>query len=444
MAFFEGAVLNSHLIPEPLIQFLGSTIIFISDENSTPMNTKQRSAPCFQWQGKNAQGQTITGTLHSTHPAMVKAILRRRGITPLKVHKTRRSLYSSRQKITSKDITLFARQMATLLAAGVSIIQAFDITADSATNTAMKNLTLTLKKEVTGGATFYAALRQHPTHFSNLFCHLIHAGEQGGVLEELLEKVAAYQEKTESLKAKVQKALYYPLAVMIVAAVITTLIMLFVVPQFQSLFSGFGADLPIFTQLIIHLSDFILGYWWILCLIGILGSLFCTLLWRHSPTVRNRVEQALFVLPIIGKIRHTATLARFCRTTAILSSAGMPLVEALSTVAGVVGRITYHQAVLGVRDQIATGQSLQYALQHQTLFPPMLLQMVAIGEESGTLDNMLNKAADFYEEAVDNTVNGLSSLLEPMIMVFLGVIIGGLVVALYLPIFQLGSVVTST
>ncbi len=397
----------------------------------------------YVWQGTDAQGQAVSGDMISTSPAMVKAILRRQGITPIEVRRPRVAFFQKRKtNITRKDIAVFTRQLAAMLQAGIPIVQAFEIVIGSCENTAMKKLILTLKKSITGGSSLYEAFAQHPAYFNELYCHLVQAGEQGGVLETLLDKIATYQEKTASLKAKIQKALYYPLAVIIVAIVITALIMAFVVPQFQSLFSSFGADLPVFTQLIISLSNIIVAYGWLFCLLGIGISVIGMLCWRRSAALRAQADSLSFVLPITGKVRHKAVLARFCRTTATLFAAGVPLVEALAAVAGATGSTTYAQVILRMRDQVAAGQSLHHALQQQPLFPPMVEQMATIGEESGTLDSMLAKTADFYEEEVDNAVNGLTSLLEPLIMVFLGLLIGGLVVALYLPIFQLGSVVS--
>ena len=404
----------------------------------------QNDYSTFAWQGTNTQGQLVSGNMTGANPAMVKALLRRQGIQSVTIQKPSTTLFRFRQpKITHKTIAVFTRQLATMLNAGIPIAQAFDIVANSCDNVVMHNLVLTLKKSITDGMSLFESFSQHPTYFNDLFCHLVQAGEQGGVLISLLDKIATYQEKTISLKAKIQKAMYYPLAVILVAFVVTALIMAFVVPQFQSLFSSFGADLPVFTELIINLSNMIVTYGWLFCLISIGCYLMLIAWWRRSPTLRDRIDRLSFSLPITGKIRHKAVLARFCRTTATLFAAGVPLVEALTAVANATGSTLYSQAVLIIRDQIAAGQSLHHVLQQQPLFPSMVEQMISIGEESGTLDSMLAKTADFYEEEVDNAVNGLTSLLEPFIMVFLGLLIGGLVVALYLPIFQLGSVVSS-
>lgn len=395
----------------------------------------------FTWHGKDAQGHDISGELDGTSAAMVQAILRRQDITPLTVRPVRRRLRHG-HRISGKDIAVFARQLAAMLGAGVPLVQSCQMIADSNDNPALRNLLLRIRQDLTGGATLFSALRQHPKQFDDLFCYLVQAGEQGGVLDTLLDKLATHQEQIESLKGSLRKAMYYPLTVLGVALIITCLIMIFVVPQFQALFSSFGAELPLFTQWIVMLSSLIGTYWWLIGLLLTILSVWCVMAWRRSAALRTRTEQLSFALPVIGKIRHKAILARFSRTTAILFAAGIPLTDTLAAVAGATGSRLYHQAVLEIRDQIATGQSLHQILQQHTLFPPLIVQMVAIGEEAGALDDMLNKTADFYEEAVDQAVNGLSSLLEPVIMIVLGLMIGGLVVALYLPIFQLGSVIS--
>jgi type IV pilus assembly protein PilC len=305
----------------------------------------------------------------------------------------------------------------------------------------MQDMLMAIKGDVEGGSTLTDALRKYPLYFDDLFCNLVHAGEQAGVLETLLDKIATYKEKTESLKGKIKKALFYPAAVILVAIVITAIIMIFVIPQFQDLFSSFGADLPALTKVVIAMSEFVTA-WWYAILAGVAVVVFIAVnFWKRSPKFREAVDTLLLKVPVIGNIMHKAALARFCRTTATMFAAGVPLVEALQSVAGATGSAVYGKAVLAMRDDVATGQSLELTMRQQGLFPHMVIQMVAIGEESGSLDEMLSKVADFYEEEVDNAVDALSSLLEPMIMVILGTLIGGLVVALYLPIFQMGQVV---
>jgi len=396
----------------------------------------------FTWEGTDRQGKRVKGETRTTSVASAKAELRRQGITPLKVKKKATSLFANqKKKITTKDIAIFARQLATMMSAGVPMVQAFDIVGRGHANPAMQDMLLAIKGDVEGGSTLTDALRKYPLYFDDLFCNLVHAGEQAGVLETLLDKIATYKEKTESLKAKIIKALFYPVAVILVAIIITAVIMIFVIPQFKDLFSSFGADLPAFTKMVIAMSDFVAAYWY-LVLAGAIGLVFLlSNIWKRSPKFREHMDTLLLKMPVIGNILHKAALARFCRTTATMFTAGVPLVEALQSVAGATGSAVYEKSVLAMRDDVATGQSLELTMRQQGLFPHMVIQMVAIGEESGSLDDMLSKVADFFEEEVDNAVDALSSLLEPLIMVILGTLIGGLVVALYLPIFQMGSVV---
>ena len=414
------------------------------------MATKAAASPAkvdkalvFTWEGTDRRGNRVKGESRAANIALARADLRRQGITPLKLRKKSQSLLSNRKKkITSKDITIFSRQLATMMSAGVPMVQAFDIVGRGHNNPAMQEMILAIKADVEGGSSLTSGLRKHPLYFDDLFSNLVEAGEQAGVLETLLDKIATYKEKTESLKAKIKKALFYPTAVITVAVLITSIIMIFVIPQFKDLFSSFGADLPAFTQIVITMSDFVAGWWWAI-LVALVGTVvFTSSVWKRSPKFRESMDRLLLKIPVIGSIMHKAALARFCRTTATMFAAGVPLVEALQSVAGATGSAVYEKAVLTMRDDVATGQSLQLAMRQQGLFPHMVIQMVTIGEESGALDDMLSKVADFYEEEVDNAVDALSSLLEPMIMVILGTVIGGLVVALYLPIFQLGSVVS--
>jgi len=396
----------------------------------------------FVWEGTDRQGKRLKGETRTSNITMVKAELRRQGITPLKVRKKPTSLFSQRkQKILPKDIAVFARQLATMMEAGVPMVQAIDIVGRGHSNPSVQDLLLSIKSDVESGSTLADALRKHPLYFDELFCSLVHAGEQAGVLETLLDKIATYKEKIESLKGKIKKALFYPTAVILMAIVVTAIIMIFVIPQFKSLFESFGADLPAFTRLVISISDFVAAWWWaiLLATLTLAGAL--SFAWKRSPELREAVDRMLLKMPVLGIILHKAALARFCRTTATMFAAGVPLVEALSSVAGATGNVVYEKAVLAMRDDVATGQSLQLTMKQQGLFPHLVVQMVAIGEESGALDEMLTKVADFYEEEVDNAVDALSSLLEPMIMAVLGTLIGGLVIAMYLPIFQMGSVV---
>ncbi len=404
---------------------------------------KPEKALVFTWEGTDRKGNRVKGETRAASLALARADLRRQGITPLKVRKKITSIFSNRKKkIVSKDIAVFSRQLATMMSAGVPMVQAFDIVGRGHNNPTMQEMILSIKADVEGGTALTAALRKHPLHYDDLFCNLVEAGEQAGVLETLLDKIATYKEKTESLKAKIKKALFYPTAVIIVAILITAIIMIFVIPQFKDLFSSFGADLPTFTLFVMKISDVVAAWWWLMLLVFVGIVVTAVNIWRRSPKFRETLDRLLLKIPVIGAIMHKAALARFCRTTATMFAAGVPLVEALQSVAGATGSAVYEKAVLAMRDDVATGQSLQLAMRQQGLFPHMVIQMVTIGEESGSLDDMLAKVADFYEEEVDNAVDALSSLLEPLIMVVLGTVIGGLVIALYLPIFQLGSVVS--
>lgn len=395
----------------------------------------------FVWEGTDHKGKRLRGESRTSSITMVKAELRRQGITPLKVRKKSAGLFTNhKQRILPKDIAVFARQLATMMSSGVPMVQAIEIVARGHSNPSMQDLLLSIKNDVEGGSTLTDALRKHPLYFNDLFCNLVHAGEQAGVLETLLDKIATYKEKTESLKGKIKKALFYPTTVIVMAIVITAIIMIFVIPQFKSLFAGFEADLPAFTKLVVSLSDFVAAWWWALLSSTIIFFGLSIFTLKRSPRLREILDTLLLKLPVLGNSMHKVALARFCRTTATMFTAGVPLVEALGSVAGATGNRVYEKAVLAMRDDVATGQSLQLTMKQQDLFPHMVTQMVAIGEESGALDEMLTKVADFYEEEVDNAIDALSSLLEPMIMAILGTLIGGLVIAMYLPIFQMGSV----
>lgn len=401
-----------------------------------------RKRNLFVWEGTNRRGEVVNGEITAISVGYVKAQLRHQGITPKKVRKKFKSFFrSGAKRIKTKDITFFSRQMATMLTAGIPLVQAFDIVARGTTNTSLRNLILDIKSNVEAGSTFSEALKKHPRHFNELYQSLVHAGEQSGSLDIILSKVATYKEKTESLKGKIKKALFYPASVVIVAFVVTAAMLIFVVPQFQQLFQNFGAELPAMTRGIIHLSDFFQRYWWLV--FGSIGFGIYTLIEarKRNPKVAHACDRTLLQIPIIGQILEKAAIARFSRTLAITFAAGLPLVDALKSVAGATGNILFANATHQIRESVATGQQMQVAMRNTNRFPNMVVQMVAIGEESGALEQMLTKVADFHEEEVDNAVESLSSLLEPAIMVFLGVIVGGLVVAMYLPIFKLGSVI---
>ncbi|HSQ08539.1 MAG TPA: type II secretion system F family protein [Chromatiaceae bacterium] len=395
----------------------------------------------FAWEGVDRNGNRVKGETRATNLTVVRADLRRQGVNPTKVRKKAGVLFSGKKAIKSHDIAVFSRQLATMMAAGVPLVQAFDIVGRGHDNPSMQDLILSIKADIESGTAMAKALAKHPLYFDDLFCNLVAAGEQAGVLDILLDKIATYKEKTESIKGKVKKAMFYPASVIVVAVVVTVVIMLFVIPQFKALFSSFGADLPAFTLLVIAISDFMHDYWWAIALV--LGGFvyFIKNLFQRSAGFRRLIDRVVLKIPVIGNILNKAALARFARTLATMFAAGVPLVEALESVAGATGNTVYAEAVTRMREQVATGQALQLSMRQQNLFPHMVIQMTAIGEESGALDEMLGKVADFYEEEVDNAVDSLSSLLEPLIMVVIGGLVGSLVIAMYLPIFKLGAVV---
>ena len=395
----------------------------------------------FLWRGTDKSGKRTNGELAAKSDAIARTELRRLGIRVISIKKKPKPLFTSKSKITSKDISIFSRQLATMLEAGVPLVQSFDIIGKGHENASMKDMLLGIKADIEGGDTLAEALGKHPLYFDDLFCNLVAAGEQAGVLETLLDKIATYKEKTESIKAKIKKALTYPISVLVVAGIVTTILLMFVVPVFEELFQSFGADLPAFTQFVIGLSEWMQKWWWLL--LGTIGTIVYTFIFfkKRSRPFNQFLDKTLLNIPAIGVILHKSAIARFARTLSTMSAAGVPLVEALSSVAGATGNVVYSNAVIKMRDDVSTGQQLQYSMQQAKIFPHMVIQMVAIGEESGSLDNMLAKVADFFEEEVDNAVDNLSSLMEPLIMSVLGVLIGGLIVAMYLPIFKMGTAI---
>ena len=394
----------------------------------------------YSWEGKDRKGNKVRGRILAVSEKDVRADLRRQNIVPTKIRK-QRSLFSSGGKIQPMDIAIFSRQLATMLAAGIPLVQAFEIVGVGHEKPAMQKLILDIKLNIEGGSSLHESLKKHPLYFDDLYVNLVEAGEQAGALESLLDKVATYKEKTEALKKKIKKALFYPAAVLAVAVVVTLILLLFVIPQFEALFKGFGADLPAFTRMVIDLSKFVQEQgWWMGALV--VGGFFAFAYFhKRSRAMRQFIDRAMLKIPIIGPILVKAAIARYARTLSTMFSAGVPLVEAMDSVAGATGNIVYEMAVLRMRDEVATGQRLQRAMENTGLFPNMVVQMIAVGEESGSLDSMAAKVADFYELEVDTAVDGLSSLLEPLIMAILGVLVGGLVIAMYLPIFKLGAVI---
>ena len=395
----------------------------------------------FLWEGTDRNGKKIKGKSLAGDEAAVRADLRRQGVVPTRIRKQRQSLFSGGGKITTGDIAIFSRQLATMLTAGIPLVQSFEIIGNGHENAAMQKLILAIKADVEGGSALAEALAKQPLYFDDLFVNLVEAGEQAGALETLLDKIATYKEKTEAIKKKIKKALTYPAAVLVVAFIVTTILLIFVIPSFEDLFKGFGADLPTFTRMVIDLSVFVRTQGWIIAILiggGIGAFLYFK---KRSRPFRHFLDRMMLKTPIIGPIMQKAAIARYARTLSTMFAAGVPLVEAMESVAGATGNIVFEQAVLTMRDEVATGQRLQQAMENTDLFPNMVNQMIAVGEDSGSLDEMSAKVADFYEEEVDNAVDNLSSLLEPMIMAILGVLVGGLVVAMYLPIFKLGAVV---
>ena len=394
----------------------------------------------YVWEGTDKKGKRIKGKMLAVSEAAVKADLRRQGVLAKRVRKETQ-LFKSGKKITTEDIALFARQLATMLQAGIPMVQCFDIIGNGHDKPSMQKLVLAIKADIESGTSLHEALGKHPLYFDDLFVNLVEAGEQAGALETLLDKIATYKEKTEALKKKVKKALFYPAMVMVVAVVVTTILLIFVIPQFESLFQSFGADLPAFTQMVISLSKFVQDKGWIIALIAGGGGYAFFYFKKRSRPMRRFLDRALLKAPVIGPIMVKAAIARYARTLSTMFAAGVPLVEALTSVAGATGNIVYEEAVLKIRDEVATGQRLQRSMEQTSLFPNMVIQMIAVGEESGSLDSMAAKVADFYEADVDAAVDAMSSLIEPLIMAILGVLVGGLVIAMYLPIFKLGAVV---
>lgn len=396
----------------------------------------------FLWEGVDKQGKRTKGEIAAKSEVVARAELRKMGIRVVKIKPKPKPLFGKKvQKITSADIAVFARQLATMLAAGVPLVQSFDIIGKGHDNASMADMLLAIKADIEGGDTLAQALGKRPVYFDDLFCNLVNAGEQAGVLEGLLDKIATYKEKTESIKKKIKKALTYPIAVIVVAFIVTAILLIFVVPVFQDLFSSFGADLPAFTKMVISMSEWAQEWWWVVVIVlGVVIFVF-TYFKKRSRPFNHFLDRALLKLPIVGMILEKSAIARFARTLATMSAAGVPLVEALVSVAGACGNIIFYDGVMKMRDDVSTGQQLQFSMVQTGLFPNMVIQMVAIGEESGSIDSMLNKVADFYEEEVDNLIDNLSSLMEPLIMSILGVLVGGLVVAMYLPIFKLGAAV---
>ena len=408
---------------------------------ATKKPAAKKKLAIFTFEGTDKNGKTVKGEMEGTGVAQVNSLLRRQGINPKKVRKKAKALSFGQKKIVPKDIAVFTRQLATMLAAGLPVVQAFDIVGKGNDNPSMRTLIGKVKNDVESGTNLTEALSKHPLYFDSLYCNLVGAGEQAGILETLLDKIATYKEKIEDLKGKIKSALFYPTAVIIVAFIITAILLIFVIPQFEALFADFGAELPALTVMVVNLSKVFTQWWW-----AIFGGIFGVVFgfgysYKRSRKMQKAMDRALLKAPVIGEIVKKATMARWARTLATMFAAGVPLVEALDSVAGASGNSVYEEGTMEIKAEVSTGTQLQTAMERVNLFPNMVVQMVAIREESGELDAMLSKIADIFEAEVDDAVAGLSSLLEPIIMAFLGIVVGGMVVAMYLPIFKLAAVV---
>ena len=405
---------------------------------ATAASTRTFKEFVFEWEGKDRNGKAVRGEVRASGENQVQAALRRQGVLASKIKKRRTR---SGKAIKPKDIAIFTRQLATMMKAGVPLLQAFDIVGRGNANANVSRLLNDVRSDVETGTSLSSAFRKFPKYFDNLYCNLVEAGEAAGILEELLDRLATYMEKTEGIKSKIKSALMYPISVVVVAFVVVAIIMIFVIPAFKQVFSSFGADLPAPTLIVMAISEFFVAYWWLI--FGVIGGglYFFMQAWKRNERVQKVMDRLLLKLPIFGSLIEKSCVARWTRTLSTMFAAGVPLVEALDSVGGASGNSVYADATVKIQQEVSTGTSLTSAMTNANLFPSMVIQMTAIGEESGSIDHMLGKAADFYESEVDDMVAGLSSLMEPIIIVFLGVIIGGIVVSMYLPIFKLGQVV---
>ena len=400
----------------------------------------QRKQLPFRWEGTDRAGRSVVGRTVAVNAAAVRRELRRQGVAPRRVRRQSR-FHGATRRIATDDIAIFSRQLATMMNAGIPLVQAFDIIGTGHDKPAMQKLVLAVKSDIEGGTALADALARHPAHFDDLYVRLVAAGERAGALDTLLDKIASYKEKSESIRKKVQSALFYPAAVVAVAVVVTAILLIYVIPEFESLFQGFGAALPAFTRVVIAISEFVRDTGWTIAVAGVVAVAAYLRARRRYRAVRRLTDRLALRLPIVGSILTRSAIARYARTLATTFAAGVPLVEALESVAGATGNSVYETAVLRLRDDVAAGQRLQQAMQNTGLFPNLVCQMVAVGEESGSLDAMAAKVAEFYEEEVDHAVDNMSSLIEPLVMAILGVLVGGLVVAMYLPIFRMGAVI---
>ena len=405
------------------------------------MAQKSHRLETYVWAGKDRKGNASKGEIMGSSIALAKAQLRKQGVIPDKVKKKPKPLFGGSKKITPFDIAMLTRQLATMMKAGVPLVQSFDIVADGLENKGLQELVVTIRNDISSGSGFAASLRKHPKHFDDLYCNLVDSGEKAGALEAMLDRIATYLEKTELLKKKVKKAMTYPIAVIVVAIVVTAILLVKVVPQFESLFQGFGAELPVFTQMVIRLSEWMQS-WWFVVLLGIVGTIFLFKeSKRRSQKFSDIVDKYVLKLPVVGEILDKSAVAKFGRVLSTTFAAGVPLVDALDSVAGATGNAVYRDAIQRIKNDVSSGTQLQASMRQQDIFPVMAVQLTAIGEESGNLDEMLQKVDEHYEAVVDDMVDNLTALMEPMIMAVLGVLVGGLIIAMYLPIFQMGQVV---
>lgn len=408
-----------------------------------PQPQARRANPLdvFVWEGTDKRGVKMKGEQAAKNANLLRAELRRQGITPTVVKPKGKPLFGAGKRITPGDIAIFSRQIATMMKSGVPIVGALEIIGEGHKNVRMKNLLNAVRADLESGLSLYEAMSKHPVQFDELYRNLVKAGESAGVLETVLDTVATYKENIETLKGKIKKALFYPATVVAVAILVSAILLIFVVPQFQSTFKSFGADLPAFTLMVIGMSDFMIAWWWAVLLAVIGAGVAFIMAKNRSPAFAHFLDRTMLKIPVVGQILHNAAIARFARTLAVTFRAGVPLVEALDTVAGATGNVVYEKAVYRIRDDVSVGYQVNMAMKQVNLFPHMVIQMTAIGEEAGALDTMLVKVAEFYEQEVNNAVDALSSLLEPLIMIILGVIVGGMVVAMYLPIFKLAATI---
>ncbi|MDN8648752.1 MULTISPECIES: type II secretion system F family protein [Stenotrophomonas] len=396
----------------------------------------------FVWEGTDKRGVKMKGEQLAKNANLLRAELRRQGINPGTVKTKPKPLFGAAGKpIKPRDIAFFSRQMATMMKSGVPIVSALEIIGSGHKNPRMKKMVDTIRTDIEGGSSMYEAVSKHPVQFDELYRNLVRAGEGAGVLETVLDTVATYKENIEALKGKIKKALFYPIMVVVVAMLVSGIMLVFVVPQFEDVFKSFGADLPAFTQMVVNLSRFMVSWWWLMLIVAIGTAVGAVMAYKRSPKMQHAMDRFVLKVPVIGQIMHNSAIARFARTTAVTFKAGVPLVEALGIVAGATGNTVYEEAVLRMRDDVSVGYPVNVSMKQTNLFPHMVIQMTGIGEEAGALDAMLFKVAEYYEQEVNNSVDALSSLLEPMIMVFIGTIVGGMVIAMYLPIFKLGAVV---